>query len=406
LNYNTLDLASSSEDLITSQVLFNLGKFRSSPFAVPSQVSIPSGSATTTASVTPTISGPVGVSATTTLANSAAAPLFNATTRTRLTPNGSVGASFGDQWSQNWTMTPLEDPDQLRRLRALYQFGAGVITDRNAFACEYPLVQSQGSGGATSGQQVNVYVNGANATVNDASNKSAKTVTYDYDPEIKCVSRLLIGTPDPAFLKPPGCIICDLTVERMPRSQSGQTNLKFTGTTHKGNFTIDQITPKLDLSVVGAPIKGICIPAAAIVKAVSSDASIVISELSVCDAQANDLIITVTKKEQTTEKTHYLHVNPYLSNEWLWNLRNGPVPPQSVLLGTYAGQDLYLAPHPNSREQFGDFLLFVLEATLQSTSAAGGAASGKGGTQKPGVVSPLQTPAAPQIQLSPSTILQ
>ena len=29
LNYNTLDLAASSDNLITSQILFNLGKFRS-----------------------------------------------------------------------------------------------------------------------------------------------------------------------------------------------------------------------------------------------------------------------------------------------------------------------------------------------------------------------------------------
>lgn len=148
LNFNTLDLASSSESLITSQVLYNLAKIRSFAYAVPAQVSIPSGSATTTNAVTPTLGGPIGPSLTTTLANSAAAPLFNATTRTHVNPNSTVSVSVGDQWSQNWTMTPLSDPDQLRRLRALYRFGAGW-TNRAGLACEYPVVQKAKGGGAS-----------------------------------------------------------------------------------------------------------------------------------------------------------------------------------------------------------------------------------------------------------------
>ena len=41
LNTNALDLASTSDELITSQVLSNLSKFRSRPYATASQVSIP-----------------------------------------------------------------------------------------------------------------------------------------------------------------------------------------------------------------------------------------------------------------------------------------------------------------------------------------------------------------------------
>src|SRR5215471_18271139 len=87
LNYNTLDLASSSENLITSQVLDNLARVRSFAYAIPAQVSIPSGSATTTNSVTPTLGGPIGPSLTTNVANSVASPSFFSTTKTHLNPN-------------------------------------------------------------------------------------------------------------------------------------------------------------------------------------------------------------------------------------------------------------------------------------------------------------------------------
>jgi hypothetical protein len=320
LNYNTLDLASSSNDLITSQVLSNLGKFRSFPYALPSQVSIPSGSASTTNTITPTISGPLGPSVTTTLANSAAAPLFNARTNTHLLPNATAGVTAGDQWSQNWTLTPLEDPDQLRRLRALYRFGAGFI-NKNGLACDYPLVQKAGGGGASqSTQTVNVYVDGKK-TQSDSSKPPPPAGGTDQYTSRQCPGRDF-GQPDPAFLKLPGCVLC------------------------------------------------------------------------------------------TKDSTHHeLFVNPALSNQWLWN-NIDPLPQDALLLGPYSGHYLYLVPHGTTWEcnastltplecaekEYGDFVLFILEATLQSTSASGGS-GGKGTPQKGPNASILQQPAAPTIQL-------
>ncbi len=158
LNYNAMDLATSSSDLISTQILSNLAKFRRFPFAIPSQVSIPSGSVTTTNSVTPTFGSPLGLQATTSVANTVAATLSGTTTHTALSPNGTFTLGASDQWSQNWSISPLQDPDQLRRLRAIYRFGAGLI-DRAELACEYPLIQKAAGGGGSS-QTVNVYVNG------------------------------------------------------------------------------------------------------------------------------------------------------------------------------------------------------------------------------------------------------
>jgi hypothetical protein len=315
LNYNTLDLASSSEDLITSQVLFNLAKFRSSPYAIPSQVSIPSGSATTTNAITPTIGGALGPSATTTVANSAAAPLFFATTQSHVLPNGTIGASAGDQWSQNWTLTPLEDPDQLRRLRALYRFGAG-ITNRQGLACEYPLILKSSGGSASTSQTVNVFINGTKA-----DSESKKSTDDSKEPYIlsDCPSVTFAGSqqPDPAFLKPPGCVICDYK---------------------------------------------------------------------------ND---------------HKLVVNRLLSNEWLLNPFAAP-PLVAFKLGNYRGQNLYLVPSMSdacssdgldplrcSQREYSDFVLLILEATLQSTSSG----AGKGSPQKSGTPGLLQEKAAPQFQI-------
>jgi hypothetical protein len=118
LNYNTLDLASSTENLVTRQVLYNFANFLDNPAAIPAQVTISSGSATTSNSVTPTLTAPISTGVTT-------ARLFaTAPTRTvtdALTSNMlSVNAS--DSWNQSWAFAPITDPERMKRLQALYRY--------------------------------------------------------------------------------------------------------------------------------------------------------------------------------------------------------------------------------------------------------------------------------------------
>jgi hypothetical protein len=331
LNSNTLDLASSSESLITSQVLYNLKKFGSAPYAIPAQVSIPSGSATTTNAVTPTLGGAIGPSLTTTLANSAAAPGFFATTKTHLNPNSTLSVSVGDQWSQNWTLTPLSDPDQLRRLRALYRFGAGW-TNRPKLACEYPVVQKTGGGnGTSSSQTVNVYVNGAKAD-KDANNGGGNDLTaYTVDEcEIERVVKLkttIAGKP----------VVKEITVT--------------------SNKTIREVDP----------------------------AFVTLPSCILCDYQSD----------------HHLVVNKSLTNGWLWKPEQPTPFGDPVRIGHIGDPELYLAPNEFcdvqcSEKEFSDFVLFVLEATLQSAAGSGG---GKGSPQKGGAPGILQEKAQPQLQL-------
>jgi hypothetical protein len=393
LNYNTVDLATSSSSLVTDQILSNLAKFRASAYAIPSQVSIPSGSATTTNSVSPTIGGPIGAGVTTTLANAAATPLFLANTRTHVVPNGTFGASAADQWSQNWTLTPLEDPDQLRRLRALYRFGAGQIT-RAQFECEYPLVQKAPSSGGTGSQSVSVYVGAANSSIQTSENKAAPSVIYRKE---QCGSTN-VGTPDPAFMKPPGCIFCDYSsgdgLELSTRERK-----KLSGSLNQ-NSDLVTISPPISSSdvwrFIGQQISGLCIPASTVISSINTSSQIEISRRPNCDGK-KDLSVAQAQGAPKTQ-TRSLKVNPALQNDWLWNPAITPiVPPDAIPLGSHAGQALYLYPDDVSQKGFSDFVLFVLEATLQSTSSSAGA--GKGTSQKGGSTTPLQQPAAPQIQL-------
>jgi hypothetical protein len=395
LNRNTVDLATSSSDLVTNQVLSNLAKFRASAYAIPSQVNIPSGSATTTNSITPTLSIPIGASATTTLANAAATPLFLTNTRTHVLPNTSLGGSAADQWSQNWTLTPLQDPDQLRRLRALYRFGAGQIT-KAVFACEYPLVQKAPSTGATGSQTVNVYTGGLNSSIRSGDSKTTPTIRYHkYDcPDDK------VGTPDPSLLNRPGCIFCDDKSGSEIDSDSDTEDRKVAvlqGELQKDSKVIQLTKPISDVKrYIGQPIIGLCIPASTVITSINTPREIEINNSAKCEMTEKLSVIPAEGPAATMKRG--LVINKDLQNGWLWNPAVAPtLPTDATPLGSYAGQQLYLNPGEWSQKAFSDFVLFVLEATLQGSSS--GAASGKGTPQKGGPAPLLQQQATPEFML-------
>jgi hypothetical protein len=404
LNYNSLDLAASSDGLITSQILSNLSKFQSNPYAIPAQVSIPSGSATTTNAITPTFGAPIGQTVTSTLANSAAAPLFNAATRTHTTAGGTVGLSLADQWSQNWTLTPLEDPDQLLRLRAIYRFGAGQ-TDESNFACEYPLVQrAQEVSAMPSGQSAKASEDGTDGSVPTTTSKIINYV-YSRDIQKNCGKNLpAVGMPDPAFLRPPTCVICDKNVDLKTTAASAKT-VHFLGTLKGNDITITKIirgngvVPSwIDEGFVGGKISGMCIVGEAVVKSINSATQIRINPAATCNSDSPmPFTITSTVAPKSNPSTHVLEVNKLLSNKWLWH-PDEPLPANPLWLGHYEGRDLYMTPREVSREEYSNFVLFVLTATLQSTSGAFGT-SGKGSPQKGGAPLQAQRPAAPDFLL-------
>ena len=119
LNYNTLDIAGSVESLYTRQVLNNLSTFASTPFALPSQIDIQSGTVQTNSNITPNLNFPLTGASTRGLSGTVSAL---ATNRSSTFAGAGAGFNATDGWQQNWNITPLTDANTLRNLRALYRY--------------------------------------------------------------------------------------------------------------------------------------------------------------------------------------------------------------------------------------------------------------------------------------------
>ena len=232
LNYNTLDLASTTDKLLVQQVLYNLERFIDSETAMPAQVVVTNGSATTTNSLTPSITSPLDSIAALT-SNGAGVLTQKVSTKNP----ASATLSGSDTWSQNWSLAPITDVYQMRRLRALYRFA--VDDDRQAFKARFPLLYKTS---ASSGSECLHDMNGgevrAKVTAGGAieSKKStdpkaptdicATSATVTGGGGLAVVARTHQDTNlvlDPHYLRGPACIICDIHGKRElnPNLQAG-----------------------------------------------------------------------------------------------------------------------------------------------------------------------------------------
>jgi hypothetical protein len=142
LNYNTLDLASTTDHLLTAQIVENLARFIETPTAVPAEVVVNGGTTTTADTVTPQFSLPLTQAVTlgTTVAAAATATITNSTSRVTGANSMSIGGS--NVATQNWAFEPITDPDQLRRLYDLYRFavlGNASPVAQHFLLTDYPI---------------------------------------------------------------------------------------------------------------------------------------------------------------------------------------------------------------------------------------------------------------------------
>jgi hypothetical protein len=200
LNYNTADLASSLGSLMKSQIFYNLAQAITDPEFVPSQATISIGTAQTLNAVNPTLTVPLGPTFTT--ANrfiQQANPSAQFTGSTAIASPG-LGIQFVDSWNQSWTMVPANAPNQLRRLRTLYQYVTGTMTRKNMakgeltqeeaekqFLCEYPI-QALAIPASPPGENVAYWLEDCR----DNSRSTRRQVHY----------------ADPTFTQGPNCILC------------------------------------------------------------------------------------------------------------------------------------------------------------------------------------------------------
>jgi hypothetical protein len=122
LNYNTLDIASTTDSLLTQQILYNFASFLDNEAAIPAQVSISSGTASTSNALTPNFNTPLDTGITTTRTVVTAAANSTTNTQAGATASKTAGLSASDSWNQSWSYAPVTDPDRMRRLQALYRY--------------------------------------------------------------------------------------------------------------------------------------------------------------------------------------------------------------------------------------------------------------------------------------------
>jgi hypothetical protein len=198
LTENTLDVATTVDDLNTRQVLFNLVKTKEQQFALPSQLQISGGSVGGSSSLTPSLSFPVTPSlSTTTSATTTSASRTITTSWGQAAVGGGVNGSAMNM--DSWQVTFMQDPEQYRRLRLLYQYGADQISWGD-LACRYPIPelpadqqQSQTEQGSA---PIRRYVR--------VLGQGEKEFIGCNPPNV-----VLVGdNPNPAFLNFPDCIIC------------------------------------------------------------------------------------------------------------------------------------------------------------------------------------------------------
>jgi len=176
LNSNTLDLAASLDSLTTKQVLYNLGRALDDDSFVPSQVSIAAGSASTTNSVSPSVSIPLTPSSSVTTTTSFSNPQSGGVSAQAGLASVGLNVAVQDLWQQGWTLDPVGDADQLRRLTALYRYAVGSIATEQEFLCQYPI------------------------------QSAAKGLSYRVDCPVPGGHVEFVANP--AFSREPGCVVC------------------------------------------------------------------------------------------------------------------------------------------------------------------------------------------------------
>jgi hypothetical protein len=134
---NTVDVSTTTDDLTTRQIIFNLVKIKKNRWALPSQVQITAGQVSGTTTINPVVAPGFFPSIATTIGTtSTSATVTNSTITTRPATTTSLSATATN--TDYWNTSFLQDPEQLRRLSLLYQYGAGQITAAHLL-CTYPI---------------------------------------------------------------------------------------------------------------------------------------------------------------------------------------------------------------------------------------------------------------------------
>ncbi|MBB5756515.1 hypothetical protein HNR00_001213 [Methylorubrum rhodinum] len=187
-NLHALYIASTFDSLLTKQVAYNLLETYHNRYKVPSYVKIGTQTARTSEAINPTFAIPILPQKTITQGSSFSRGIQNANTGISLQLQALTEATY--------TITTIDDPDGLRRLRLLFQYAVGHI-DEFEFEANYPI-----------------FVSGDSATYEELDPKKRSYVRRVCeklsDDGGYCEKYgFLPIKPDLTFIRTPGCIMCD-----------------------------------------------------------------------------------------------------------------------------------------------------------------------------------------------------
>jgi hypothetical protein len=412
LNYNTLDLARTVDDLVTSQVVYNLGKFVVDPYSNPTQVAISTGSITTTNQVSLSWANPLNSAVTTTsTAATAAGAVLPAITRTTsgvagsatLTPSGT------NQASQNWSISTDTDPDQERRLRALYRFA--THTDYNTLCSEYPLIVTQGSIPSPVPASVAEADQGAWTAATNADSVPAYLAylrTFPRGFHVPAAHYLKLFReqhPDDTGLTPDDKTLW-LPAVKTDTPQSYSVYLRAGNNPEHKNLASRSLIPfairaqgAISASKSTTQVTSVSTPSGSMTVTALDAQFLREPSCVICSNKANEGNINVDRARSRyycpvpRVAVSDLYVNPKLKNKWL---RAIPADytldtPEFTYIGRYENLSLYTA----DPDQYRQFVLFILEATSVGSTTG---QSGKGGPSKQG---PSPNIAGPQFTVIP-----
>jgi hypothetical protein len=306
--------------------------------------------------VAPTITSPLNaaLTGTTQVASQVVAATGALTTtttgiQTSNTPNAGASISSTVEDTENWNVVPVQDPDQLRRLRLLYQYGAQQIREVDLL-CLYPIPEIPEKAQTNSKSDLQILADALRAASAPAGSSPAKPKDKDKDKDkdkadaadkgdkpdkkrpkiyirdagkIGCANAALGGravkytqvgpNPDPAFLKPPGCVLCAFP------------NKSFADTIKTGK----------------------------VYESRTADTAIKI------DPDNNEYVQVIVNTFLLPHGTNYQGVI-----DWLFVMKDGEAPPSDEAhhVGSSGGYTVYTT----SDQDFAEFVLAIQEATLQS----------------------------------------
>jgi hypothetical protein len=329
LNSNTLELAGTVDDITVRQVIFNLAKTAENAYALPAQVQIPSGQVSARTSIAPNIATPFDTALTSTSEVISQVAASGGVTTTAMNTGAdqrvasTAGVSGLLQDTENWNVYPVQDPEQLRRLQLLYQYGAHQI-DAGYVLCHYPIPELPERTTST------------NSVRNPDAPSSARRMRYIRGEfpgacnnialeTIAPVKWMFVGpSPDPAFLKPPSCILCAFP------------NTKFQSTIKEGDPIYPDRYSNVEVKKAD-PRKYLYVPVV-----------------------LNDFLIP--GKPLQYDYHDYQHRTGKI--DWLYVLPDGgdrSPPEHAKRVGSSRGYTVYTI----DERRFSEFVLAVVEATLQ-----------------------------------------